>query len=106
MGKVAPYGSWKSPVTTELITGRSISLIELALDGQDIYWIESRPKEGGRYTIMRRTPDGKITECTPPEFYVRTTVHEYGGGHLRWRTALSILRISRTSISIANKPAG
>jgi acetyl esterase/lipase len=79
MSKEAPYGSWKSPITTELITGRSISLVELALDGQDIYWIESRPKEGGRYTIMRRAPDGKITECTPPEFYVRTTVHEYGG---------------------------
>jgi dipeptidyl aminopeptidase/acylaminoacyl peptidase len=80
MSKEAPYGSWKSPITTDLITDQSISLIELTLDGQDIYWIESHPKEGGRYTIMRRTPDGKITECTPPEFYVRTTVHEYGGG--------------------------
>ena len=79
MSKEAPYGNWKSPITTELITGRSISLVELALDGQDIYWIESRPKEGGRCTIMRRTADGVMTECTPPEFYVRTTVHEYGG---------------------------
>ncbi len=79
MSKEATYGSWKSPITTELITGRAISLVELALDGQDIYWIESRPKEGGRYTLMRRTADGVMTECTPPEFYVRTTVHEYGG---------------------------
>ncbi len=80
MSKEAPYGSWKSPITTDLITGQSISLIELALDDQDIYWLEGHPKEGGRYTIMRRTPDGEITECTPPEFNVRTTVHEYGGG--------------------------
>ncbi|HEX2697948.1 MAG TPA: prolyl oligopeptidase family serine peptidase, partial [Anaerolineales bacterium] len=76
----ASYGSWKSPITTELITAKAISLIELAIDGDDIYWIESRPSEAGRYVIMRRTPDGKMTECTPSNFYARTTVHEYGGG--------------------------
>lgn len=80
MSNVAPYGTWKSPITTDLIAGKAISLQELAVDGDDIYWIESHPKEGGRYTIMRRTPDGRIVECTPPEFYTRTTVHEYGGG--------------------------
>lgn len=80
MAQAAPYGSWKSPITTDLITGKSISLVELAIDGGDVYWIESRPLEGGRYTIMRRTPDGSISECTPPGFYARTTVHEYGGG--------------------------
>ncbi len=76
----APYGSWKSPITTDLIASKSISLMELALDGEDLYWIEGHPKEGGRYTIMRRTPDGTVAECTPPDFYARTTVHEYGGG--------------------------
>jgi len=80
MRKVAPYGTWKSPITSDLITKGSISLIELTLDGQDIYWIESRPAEGGRYTIMRREPDGKVSECIPPDFSARTTVHEYGGG--------------------------
>ena len=76
----APYGSWKSPITADLITEKGISLLELAIDGDDIYWIESHPKEAGRYTIMRRTPDGNLVECTPPDFYTRTTVHEYGGG--------------------------
>jgi dipeptidyl aminopeptidase/acylaminoacyl peptidase len=76
----AHYGSWKSPITADLITRKGISLLEIALDGEDIYWIEGRPNEGGRYTIMRRTPDGKIMECTPAAFYTRTTVHEYGGG--------------------------
>lgn len=76
----APYGSWKSPITAELITAKAATLIELAVDGDDIYWIESRPAESGRYVIMRRAPDEKITECTPPDFYARTTVHEYGGG--------------------------
>ena len=76
----APYGTWKSPITADLITAKAISLLEVAIDGEDIYWLEGRPMEGGRYTIMRRTPDGAITECTPPDFYARTTVHEYGGG--------------------------
>ena len=80
MSKVSPYGSWKSPITSDLITKDSISLIELAVDGEDIYWVESRPSEAGRYAIMRREPDGKITECIPPDYSARTTVHEYGGG--------------------------
>ena len=80
MSQVSPYGSWKSPITSELITKDSISLIELAVDGQDIYWVESRPSEAGRYVIMRREPEGKITECIPSDYSARTTVHEYGGG--------------------------
>jgi len=79
MSIAAPYGSWKSPITAELITEKVTSLLEVAVDGDDIYWLESRPKEGGRYTIMRWSQGGKIEECTPPDYYVRTTVHEYGG---------------------------
>ena len=80
MPKQSPYGSWESPITTDLIVGQSITLLEICLDGNDIYWIESHPMEHGRYTIMRRTPDGNVTECTPNDYYARTTVHEYGGG--------------------------
>ena len=49
-------------------------------DGTDIYWIEGRPAEGGRYALMRRSAVGAITEVTPAEINVRTRVHEYGGG--------------------------
>ncbi len=80
MATEAKYGSWKSPITADFMTARGIDLLEIALDGDDIYWIEGRASEGGRYTIVRRKPDGTISECTPPEFYARTTVHEYGGG--------------------------
>lgn len=76
----APYGSWKSPITTDLITAKTITFKQSCIDGEDIYWSESRPLEDGRYVIMRRTPDGNISECTPPEYYVRSRVHEYGGG--------------------------
>src|SRR2546421_719270 len=78
--QVAPYGSWKSPITSDLIVSGTIGLGQIALDGDDIYWIEMRPAEGGRYVIVRRTADGRTTDVTPAPFNARTRVHEYGGG--------------------------
>jgi dipeptidyl aminopeptidase/acylaminoacyl peptidase len=78
--QIAPYGSWKSPITTDLIVSETIRLGQIALDGQDIYWLEMRPSEGGRAVIVRRTPDGQATDMIPPPFNARTRVHEYGGG--------------------------
>jgi dipeptidyl aminopeptidase/acylaminoacyl peptidase len=76
----APYGAWKSPITSDLIVGGNIVLGQLALDRADVYWSELRPVEGGRNAVMRRSPDGEIEEVTPQGFNVRTTAHEYGGG--------------------------
>jgi len=57
-----------------------IGLSQIQLDGDDIYWVEQRPAEAGRYVVVRRRPDGSTTDITPPEFNTRTRVHEYGGG--------------------------
>jgi dipeptidyl aminopeptidase/acylaminoacyl peptidase len=77
---IAPYGSWKSPITPELITAISTPVMEAHVAGQEIYWSEMRPLEGGRYVIMHRSPQGQVEACTPPGFNARTRVHEYGGG--------------------------
>ena len=77
--KLAPFGSWKSPITAEAIVADSIGLSSIVLDGTDIYWLESRPQEAGRNTIVRRSGDGKISDITPPPYNVRNCVHEYGG---------------------------
>ena len=77
---VAPYGSWVSSLGIELLTGSSIALSEPWLDGDDVYWMEGRAAEGGRRTLLRRTPDGMIRELTPAPFKVGNRVHEYGGG--------------------------
>jgi dipeptidyl aminopeptidase/acylaminoacyl peptidase len=77
---VAPYGSWKSPITADLIVQGTVGLSGLFLDGEDLYWTELRPAEGGRLVIVRRSPDGLIADVTPPGFNARTRVHEYGGG--------------------------
>ena len=78
--KIAPYGSWKSPITSDLIVEGSVGLGQPNFDGDDIYWVELRPKEGGRNTIVKRSPNGTCTDITPPGFNARTRVHEYGGG--------------------------
>lgn len=78
--QTAPYGSWKTPITSDLIVAGTIGLVQVALDGDDIYWIEARPQEKGRNVIVRRTPDGALTDVTPAPFNARTRVHEYGGG--------------------------
>jgi dipeptidyl aminopeptidase/acylaminoacyl peptidase len=77
--KIAPYGSWKSPVTSDLIVSESITLGQPMLDGDDIYWIEARPQEKGRCVIVKWTPDGATADVNPPPFNARTRVHEYGG---------------------------
>jgi len=78
--KTAPYGSWKSPITSDLIVKGSIGLSQVKMDGDDIYWIEMRPSEGGRQVIVRHPPAGPRADVTPREFNARTRVHEYGGG--------------------------
>ncbi len=75
-----PYGSWKSPITSDKIASGMIRLEQVALDGENIYWIEMRPSEGGRSAIMRYSPDSQMSEVIPAPFNVRTRVHEYGGG--------------------------
>lgn len=77
---MAPYGTWKSPITAARIAAGAIHLLETALDGDDVYWVESRPSEGGRYVLVRYGPDGQTHDVTPPGYSVRTRVHEYGGG--------------------------
>ena len=80
MAATAPYGSWKSPITSESIVADSVGFGGIALDGGDIYWLEARPSEGGRRVIVRRTPGGQTQDVTPRPFNVRTRVHEYGEG--------------------------
>ncbi len=75
--KTAPYGSWPSPITSDLIVAQSVGLSEIRLDGGNIYWLESRPYEAGRSVVVSQST-GK--DLVPPPFNVRTKVHEYGGG--------------------------
>lgn len=78
--KMAPYGSWHSPVRANLLGSAGLRLGNPWLEGQNIYWLEGRPLEKGRIAIVRRETDGSVNDLLSPEFNVRTTAHEYGGG--------------------------
>ena len=91
--KTAPYGSWQSPITSDLIVTQSISLSEVRFDGQSVYWLEARPQEQGRNVVVRAGGVGaSTTDLMPKPFNVRTRVHEYGGG--AWTVALGVLYFS------------
>jgi dipeptidyl aminopeptidase/acylaminoacyl peptidase len=63
-----------------LIVADTVKLIELTIDQEEIYWVEMRPAEAGRYVLVRWNSEEKCTDLTPESFNVRTRVHEYGGG--------------------------
>lgn len=75
---IAPFGSWKSPITADDVFAKFVGLGGIQLDGQNLYWCEYRPD--GRTVIICRSSDDQTIELTPPGFNVRTRVHEYGGG--------------------------
>ena len=81
---VAPHGLWKSPITGNSFTARSVTLSQVRVDGPDTYWVEGHPLEGGRGTLLRRRGTGETGEVLPLIDGVRladvgTRVHEYGG---------------------------
>ena len=77
---IAPYGSWKSPITADLLLSGSVNLSQPRFDGDDLYWLEGRPAERGRQVVVRRAADGTTADVTPPDCNARTRAHEYGGG--------------------------
>jgi dipeptidyl aminopeptidase/acylaminoacyl peptidase len=78
--QTAPYGSWKSPITADLIVGGDVSLSQVRQAGDAVYWLEGRPAENGRHVLVRWTAETGAVDVTPPGFNVRSRVHEYGGG--------------------------
>ena len=79
MPQVSGYGTWKSPLTAARVTAGTLRFDHLVVDGDDVYWVEGRASEAGRYVVVRRTTDGALTDVTPDGYNVRTRVHEYGG---------------------------
>ena len=77
--KVAPYGAWKSPITSKAVA-EFVYLHQISIENDEVYWIEERSLEGGRNVLVRRSSSGATLDCTPEGFNARTKVHEYGGG--------------------------
>jgi len=80
MKQTAPFGTWTSPVTVDLACGKVVSLLELSSDGGDLLWLERRPRDQGRTSLVRRSADGSISDVSPAGEDVGSRVNEYGGG--------------------------
>lgn len=81
--RTAGFGAWASPIGLDQLVAGAVGLSEVQADGDDLWWSESRPEEGGRTQLVRRTADGTTTDILPDGYAARTRVHEYGGG--AWR---------------------
>jgi len=75
-----PYGTWPSPVSAELVAQHATAYDAVHVDGQAVYWLETRPHEGGRSVVVRWTPEHGAVDAVPEGFDVGSRVHEYGGG--------------------------
>ena len=75
----SPYGTWQSPIDSNLVTADSVSLDELQLHTSGTYWIERRPDEQGRCILVRHL-NGKNIDLIGNPYSARSRCHEYGGG--------------------------
>ena len=75
----APFGTWSSPITAEVLLQGTVGLAHPRVHEGELFWLESRPAEGGRVAVVRRRRDGTVADCLPPPWNARSRVHEYGG---------------------------
>ena len=64
MAATAPYGAWASPISAELVAAGGVSLDEVRVGGERVYWVEGRPLEGGRQVICAAETGGRAASRT------------------------------------------
>ncbi len=110
MTKILSYGSWPSPISAASVVAGSRGLGSLSFDSGYLYWLESRPEEGGRNTLMRWRNGEQPQELLSAPWNVRTRVQEYGGrsllvaGGIVWFSNFEDQRLYRMKPGEAPKP--
>jgi len=74
-----PYSQWKPSITPEDVFSDIVTFAEIKIIDKTIYWLEQRPVEQGRVVLVKYD-ESEISDVVPTGFWVRTRVHEYGGG--------------------------
>ncbi|GAB2892557.1 prolyl oligopeptidase family serine peptidase [Streptomyces deserti] len=77
--RTLPYGAWPSPIDAALAAAHDGHPEFVGFVGDEVWWTESRPTEGGRRTLVRRRADGGEESVLPAPWNVRSRVIEYGG---------------------------
>lgn len=101
---IAQPGSWKSPITPEMLSQEGISLGFTQTFHGDLFWDESRPAENDRNVIISR----QNGEILPAPWSASTRVYEMGG--LSWLVCVwndqpGLLFAEKTDQRIYWKPA-
>ena len=80
MTETAPYGAWKSPISAADVAAGAVGVSYPSIAGDEVWWQERRPSEGGRTAIVAAASGGgEPWELLPAPWNARTRVHEYGG---------------------------
>jgi dipeptidyl aminopeptidase/acylaminoacyl peptidase len=77
---IAPFGSWASPISAAQLAANGHPVGGALYVGDEIWWQELRPTEGGRVSIRRAGVGAETVDVLPDPWNARTRVHEYGGG--------------------------
>jgi len=73
--------SWVRPLAAAAVVGHTPRIKEPQLHHGRLFWLEQRPAEQGRTTLMLRpSPTAGAIEITPGAWNLRSRVHGYGGG--------------------------
>ncbi|XP_071522282.1 uncharacterized protein [Panulirus ornatus] len=80
----APYGTWKSPISSEVVTEAVNEIVEAPqvdpVTGY-VFWCEQLSNESRRNGVFHFNPETRERiRWTSTEYDVRTWVHGYGGG--------------------------
>lgn len=79
MTQTLPYGSWPSPILAADVAAGSHPVDGARFVGDEVWWLERVPAEGGRTTV-RRERNGVVESLLAAPWDARSRVHEYGGG--------------------------
>ncbi len=74
------YNQWKPIITSKEVFSDFLSLRDVKIVDKTIYWLELRPAEQGRVFLVKCDESRKVSDITSKEYWIRTRVHEYGGG--------------------------
>ena len=79
-----PHGTWPSPLQAADVAAGAVRRTEPRIAGAWAYWVEERPLDHGRGSVVRVRLDepgaGPVDIPYSAEADIRTAVHEYGGG--------------------------
>ncbi|MER7486927.1 prolyl oligopeptidase family serine peptidase [Streptomyces sp. NPDC126497] len=77
--RILAYGEWPSPIDAATAAAHDGRPEFADFVGDEVWWTEPRPAEGGRRALVRRHAGGTEEPVLPAPWNVRSRVIEYGG---------------------------